>query len=129
MSEQQDRLDRIRRQYLGTMSSAGRIDPERLFRERAPADVVWLVGEVERLRQAQEAIYRRSNVVFDSKDAEIERLRGLLGRLEWAYCACYQDGSCPACDAPRVVSVGDGTVRRGDHAPDCWLAALIHKTP
>jgi len=45
-----------------------------------------------------------------------DRLRDLLGRLEWARDAYpgADGGSCPVCRG------GNG------HAPDCWLAAELH---
>jgi hypothetical protein len=46
--------------------------------------------------------------------SEVERLRGLLGRLEWA------GHFCPACGA-----IED----RDDHEPDCWLAAELRNVP
>jgi hypothetical protein len=53
----------------------------------APADVDWLVSKVERLRD-------------------------LLGRLEWGGWVEYRGPQCLACDGLRT----DG------HEPDCWLA-------
>jgi hypothetical protein len=51
---------------------------------------------------------------------EIERLRGLLARLEWAGSTISPEpqGVCPACD----VIEGDS------HAEDCWLAAELGRT-
>jgi hypothetical protein len=46
---------------------------------------------------------------------EIERLRGLLARLEWA---CHYD--CPACGGREI---------HGGHDPDCWLAAELGTLP
>jgi hypothetical protein len=43
---------------------------------------------------------------------QVDRLRDLLARLEWA------GGKCPACG-----TVGHLGLR---HAPDCWLAAALH---
>jgi hypothetical protein len=88
-------------------------DPDRLAEIKAqcerlallnltpPADVRWLV-------------------------AEVERLRGLLARLEWA--GCYLDSdeprwaACPACGAENP-SYGTTSDTPGQHDPDgCWLA-------
>ena len=72
-------------------------------------EIFWLVGEVERLNYLT-LVARR----------DIERLRGLLARLEWSgtvvFDEWYDKGRCcPACRA-----------EQGDpHAPDCWLAAEL----
>jgi hypothetical protein len=54
---------------------------------------------------------------------EIERLRGLLARLEWEG---DSPPSCPVCghepDDPFATPVV------GTHAPDCWLAAELGRT-
>jgi hypothetical protein len=47
--------------------------------------------------------------------AEVERLRGLLARLEWAH---Y--GECPVCGGSEMLSAS--TLMPGGHDPDCWLA-------
>jgi hypothetical protein len=49
-------------------------------------------------------------------EAKVERLRGLLARLEWSRDAYpgSDGGSCPVCRG------GNG------HHPDCWLAAELH---
>jgi hypothetical protein len=67
---------------------------------------------------------------------EVERLRGLLGRLEWAGTICWAEDSseggdaCPACSAfPE-----EGHLKAGQHMgpdgkpydyPGCWLAAEL----
>jgi hypothetical protein len=89
-------------------------DPGREFQNHAPADIDTLIGEVERLREERDAIFRTSNATFAAKDARIERLRGLLGRLEWA--DNYSERtSCPACMRYRDQG----------HDPGCWLAAEL----
>jgi hypothetical protein len=69
----------------------------------APADIDWLVGEVE-------------------------RLRGLLARLEWAGTTCYDaygaEHTCPAC---RVQ--WDTAADFKGHIPGCWLAAELPTFP
>jgi hypothetical protein len=61
----------------------------------------------------------------DAKEAagEIERLRGLLARLEWAGWADDITGgnpACPACEAEEADPHG--------HESDCWLAAELMPT-
>jgi hypothetical protein len=56
-----------------------------------PEDIDWLVGEVERLRE-------------------------LLGRLEWAGSTqAYQQAFCPVCQRSKL----------GGHGRACWLAAEL----
>ena len=79
--------------------------------------VLWLVGEVERLREEGASLrlgfQRRNLELFE----EIERLRDRLREIEWS-----GDGTppefmpvCPACRGHR----GHG------HRRDCWLATAI----
>src|SRR6266545_987938 len=56
---------------------------------------------------------------------EVERLRDLLGRLEWAGTHCERDremAACPVCD----VLADSPVVGQQPHAPDCWLVAELH---
>jgi hypothetical protein len=66
------------------------------FIASAPADVDWLVGEVDRLRD-------------------------LLGRLEWAGEGDF-GAHCPVCEAFKDEVDGVGG---SGHAPGCWLAAEL----
>jgi hypothetical protein len=98
-----DRLAEIkrRRQYA----------PKMLLAE----DADWLIGEAERLRgllaEIGEGLTDQQLAVrWQLVRTEVERLRGLLGRLEWGY-----DG-CPAC----------GAVRVNGHSRSCWLAAELN---
>jgi len=52
--------------------------------------------------------------------AEIARLRGLLGRLEWA--GGEVEGDCRRFDACPECSAREGYDK---HRPDCWLAAEL----
>lgn len=66
------------------------------------ADVDWLIGQAKK----------------------VERLRGLLARLEWAgtivFDEWYDKGKC--CPVPECRA------EQGDpHTPDCWLAAELGK--
>jgi hypothetical protein len=56
----------------------------------------------------------------------IRRLRGLLGRLEWAGTYCERDremAACPVCD----VVADSPVVGQQPHASDCWLAAELRQ--
>jgi hypothetical protein len=53
--------------------------------------------------------------LLPQKQLEIDRLRGLLARLEWA-----ADYECPACRGREI---------HGGHEPDCWLAAELPAEP
>jgi hypothetical protein len=57
----------------------------------------------------------------DQQD-EVKRLRGLLGRLEWAAdVPCHQDESCG--DTQACPACGAAGGEPGDsHYPGCWLA-------
>lgn len=52
---------------------------------------------------------------------EIDRLHGLLRRLEWA--GGTGGPSCPACG--RVPQSEAGWSEAGGHAADCWLAQEV----
>jgi hypothetical protein len=84
-------------------------------------DEDWLLAEVERLRQeaAQQALRTVGLEVAATSFADgVERLRGLLARLEWAGKYWLGDDytrECPACE------VGEGMA----HDEDCWLAAEL----
>jgi hypothetical protein len=89
-----------------------------------PADFDWAVAaledalaEVERLREWQDRIRQdrtTASVYYGNVEADRNRLRGLLARLEWVGAGPVRSGSCPACGAAE-----------GDHDPDCWLAAEL----
>jgi hypothetical protein len=85
-----------------------------LYREQL--DVDWLIGALD--------LARDSNYEFDAvySHREVERLRGLLARLEWAGTEgiCDEDwAACPACGAAES---------QGRHGPICWLADAIRPT-
>jgi hypothetical protein len=86
------------------------------FIAHAPADIDWLIGEVERLREVEERLHG-AQVTIGKLSHKVERLRGLLGRLEWAG-ICREDDACPACHSWKRV-----------HYPDCWLAAELATRP
>jgi hypothetical protein len=67
-----------------------------------PEDVIVFPEAVEMMRRWKDAL------------AEVDRLRGLLARLEWVGGGPVRSGSCPACGAAQP-----------DHVPDCWLAAEL----
>jgi hypothetical protein len=82
-------------------------------------DSLWLIGEVERLREQAE-LARELGDLLPRKELTITRLRGLLARLEWAGTAIFDEWyktgpACPACAAER----DDG------HFDDCWLAEAL----
>lgn len=55
---------------------------------------------------------------------EVERLRGLLARLEWAGSVsgpATGQARCPACKGLRLAS------GQGAHEPGCWLAAELRR--
>jgi hypothetical protein len=94
------------------------------FIAHAPADIDTLIGEVERLR-AEVAEWKQAASaeadLADERSRTIARLRGLLGRLEWAGgLVTFPDGCepcCPACEVEEADS--------HDHEPGCWLAAEL----
>jgi hypothetical protein len=95
------------------------------------------IGEVERLRRLVDkplfAIWQQVEAEtreqwFGEHDLREEnrRLRGLLGRLEWAGTEWVGEGLpervCPVCAAIRL---GDGVQEPEAHDPGCWLAAEL----
>ena len=56
---------------------------------------------------------------LEVQGAEVDRLRALLGHLEWEG-TDYESGAmaCPAC----------AWHKKDGHAPDCWLAAELRPT-
>jgi hypothetical protein len=104
------------------------------------ADLDWLVGEIERLRDAYgqgwedggnatwadlhednpEAVQRCRELLDRADAAEIERLRGLLREIEWSGDGMPPDFMplCPACK---------GHKQHGHHS-DCGLAAELRST-
>jgi hypothetical protein len=89
-------------------------------------DLDWLVGEVERLRNdigIRELEVNRAEAKEHDQAMEAHRLRGLLGRLEWAgtvvFDEWYDKGKCcPVCK---------GEPDEG-HAPGCELAEVLGRT-
>ena len=72
-------------------------------------DADWLVEQAELARELGDLLPQKIN--------EIERLRGLLARLEWPE-TLPGSGAwhiCPVCSNHRVEG----------HDPDCWLAAEL----
>jgi hypothetical protein len=72
----------------------------------------WLVAKLEEWQQAAGA---EANLA-DERGREVKRLRGLLGRLEWAGTELDANGvkqhACPACTGHEHYG----------HTPACWLA-------
>jgi hypothetical protein len=61
---------------------------------------------------------RVARTQVDRLIAEVERLRGLLGRLEWSEPVAYGTSPvCPVC----------GRLQKHGHEADCWLAAELHR--
>jgi hypothetical protein len=103
-----DRLDEIKARWANK--------PEALEVSKAWAlvDIRWLIGEVEEWRQAAAAEADLAN----ERGRTIERLRGLLGRLEWAGRSDFSEqAACPVCELLRDPE--------GRHEPGCWLAAEL----
>jgi len=113
----------------------------------------WLVWEVERLREERDGLrdsirdWRASHDVAANEAqrasgleaaarsafAEVERLRGLLARLEWfewsgTLCssAGEQEAACPVCD--HTPAEGHATGAHPLEEP-CWLAAALRGDP
>jgi hypothetical protein len=82
----------------------------------AELEITWTTANPGALLGDQVAVPRSMRCPNANRD-EVERLRELLGRLEWAGCIEDITGSssaCPACE-----------VEEGDphgHEPGCWLA-------
>jgi hypothetical protein len=78
-------------------------------------DIPWLIGECDIRRAWNTSLHEQ----LAASKTEVERLKGLLGRLEWA-CVC-DDGEpafCPVC-----------AVYKGHrHEPACWLAKELGRT-
>jgi hypothetical protein len=111
------------------------------FLERAPADIDWLLDEIKQLARERDLAvahdrqpyptaeaYERVCAALERQRGEVDRLRDLLGRLEWAGCH-REEPACPVC---QVYGTGDPQQREG-HLPDCWLADELgkrrHPTP
>jgi hypothetical protein len=68
-----------------------------------------------------------TRVYLDWLVAEVDRLRGLLGRLEWAGTHCERDremAACPVCD----VVADSEVVGQLPHLPGCELAEVLGRT-
>jgi hypothetical protein len=65
------------------------------------------------------AAVERAREILRDELAEVDRLRDLLGRLEWAV-NCYDDPRCPVCGAYKHGQPP------GRHDPGCELAAELH---
>jgi hypothetical protein len=74
--------------------------------------------ETQALQMGAEALAEAQELGI-SYTAEIERLRGLLKRLEWAGGSGCEYAACPGC--------GDLKTQAGGHAPDCELAAALRE--
>jgi hypothetical protein len=81
-------------------------------------------------RMAERVLHPNERSDVDWLVSENERLRGLLGRLEWAGQPVPEEGMgrwpmCPVCEAlnPPYGAVYDMTPH---HEPGCWLAAELH---
>jgi hypothetical protein len=96
-----------------------------LWREQTDVDL--LVAEIDTLRDRVKEWERAAGAeaeLADERNREVARLRGLLGRLEWAGTYCDRDremAACPVCD----VVADSPVVGQRPHAADCWLAAAI----
>jgi hypothetical protein len=113
-----------------TMSEHDRLAEIRERRARVPAlfdrhigeDLDWLVGECERLRTIIADIDKLGCATIamqrDWTRDDVDRLRDLLARLEWAGGGFRDDDFCPACRASQSI----------DHAhnPGCELARELY---
>lgn len=68
---------------------------------------------VKRLAAEADRIYKPGG------EPEVDRLRGLLARLEWV--PNYQYGA----DGSTRICLACGMLQGTGHAPDCWLAAEL----
>jgi hypothetical protein len=74
----------------------------------------------EKFQNMGRAIFNRE-IKIQQLTAEVERLRGLLGRLEWAA------GICPACHV--LPSPDRKFTGRSLHDRGCWLAEELAPDP
>lgn len=58
---------------------------------------------------------------------EVERLRGLLKRLEWEGQNRWEDAACPVC-AGTIPGEPVNAAAHPGHREDCWLAAVLRST-
>jgi hypothetical protein len=104
-------------------------DPLAEIRTVLPGLIWWarvgteLHNRYNRGRPDIDAMADEANRLVDEAIAEVERLRGLLGRLEWAGTVVFDEWyakrkCCPVCRGEQ----DDG------HAPGCELAAAIRPT-
>jgi hypothetical protein len=121
--EAQAEVDRLRRYR--SLGQIPRLDLLLDERDQARAEVEQLRAEVAEWKQAVGA----EADLADERGRTIRRLRGLLGRLEWAdkhidwaaraydFNLASSESCCPACHAIAA--------REKRHEPGCWLAAEL----
>ena len=76
---------------------------------------------------AQESAQHLNRAQIDFLVGEVDRLRGLLARLEWAGTYCERDREMACCPVCEVVADSE-VVGQLPHLPDCWLAAELGRT-
>jgi hypothetical protein len=96
----------------------------------AELEITWTTANPGALLGDQVAVPRAMRCPNANRD-EVQRLRGLLARLEWAGTTCWNDGeeeeSCPACGGTQEEGHLEAAQRIGpDGKPfdssGCWLA-------
>jgi len=75
---------------------------------------------------AQESAQHLNRAQIDFLVGEVDRLRGLLARLEWAGTYCERDREMACCPVCEVVADSE-VVGQLPHR-DCWLAAELGRT-
>jgi hypothetical protein len=127
-SGEQDRLDQIKTAWFD-----GGLHRAEYWADLASRDIPWLIGECD-IRRAWNASLHSQ---LAASKTDVERLEGLLRRLEWAGTICDgEEPCCPVCrgirelPGPNQVMAELGIEqfpdpRRPGHDPDCWLAAEL----